>query len=239
MRSAWVAAAVGAALLPAAPVPPATPATVTLAPVCGPPGPGAVYTILVDGADFDPLTAVLTTFDAGAGGTPESFDAVTDVFGRFEVTIQPRPRPAGAHTVRADDFRGREATATFTVPCPQPPPRVTYSPTLAFDPALARPGEIVTLTGSGFVAGLPVSLDWGALRAIDLGPPASDPLPGTVAADAAGAFAIQGLLVDHHGYPGPYNVVATGSGAAASSPAGADLLVVPGTTQPGGFLVRR
>jgi hypothetical protein len=244
------AAIVSVALLPvlawapaaAAPGPPRTPAVITLAPDCGPPGHRT--SIAVDGAHFDPLTAVLVTFDVGTGGRPESFDSTTDAFGRFRVAIEPGLRDAGAHAVRADDFRGREATATFTVPCAPPPTPapapVTYSPVLTFDPAVTRPGGVVALTGTGFAAGLPVALDWGGLEAIDLEPP---PAPGTppaaMLADGSGAFTLAGLLVEHHAFPGPYLVVATGTGPASSTPAGASLLVVPGTLQPAGFEARR
>src|SRR5258708_25003990 len=123
---AWAPAAA------AQPAPPRTPAVITLAPDCGPPGPRT--SIAVDGAHFHPLTAVLVTFDVGSGGRPESFDSITDPFGRFRVTIEPGLRAAGAHAVRADDFRGREATAAFTLPCAAPP-TPTPTPTPAPAPA--------------------------------------------------------------------------------------------------------
>jgi len=50
---------------------------------------------------------LLVTFDVGTGGRPESFDSTTDAFGRFRIAIEPGLRDAGAHAVRADDFRGR------------------------------------------------------------------------------------------------------------------------------------
>src|SRR5262249_54860546 len=78
------------------------------------------FAIEVAGESFNPFTAVLVTFDADAGGRPESFDATTDGFGRFDVTVHPTPRPEGGYLVRADDFREGEAAATADVRCPPP-----------------------------------------------------------------------------------------------------------------------
>src|SRR4030088_132293 len=103
---------------------PPTAAALQLSPACGPAAPGTppVYTIAVTGVNFNPFTAVLVTFDADTGGTPESFDTTTDGFGGSQLPIKPARRPAGSPLVRADDFREREATATFTVTCASPPP---------------------------------------------------------------------------------------------------------------------
>jgi hypothetical protein len=119
------AVAAGAVLIglasaaPAAADPPRTPAAITVTPTCA----AQLGRIHVSGTDFNPFNDILVTFDAGAGGQPESFAASTDGFGRFAIDITPQTaRPAGTYLVRADDFRLREATAPFTVPCAPPPP---------------------------------------------------------------------------------------------------------------------
>src|SRR5205807_1948740 len=64
------------------------------------PAPAPVtYTINVDGVNFNPYSAVLVTFDVGPGGTPQSFERTTDVFGHFNFDIQVRSRSEGVHLV--------------------------------------------------------------------------------------------------------------------------------------------
>jgi hypothetical protein len=89
------------------------------------------YTINVDGVNFNPYSAVLVTFDAAPGGTPESFEKTTDVFGHFNFDIQVRSRAEGVHLIRADDFRQREADATYQIPC--------FQPAVALDPPIGPP----------------------------------------------------------------------------------------------------
>ena len=105
---------------PAAPRPTAKGATkpkpTPVPPVVVPPP----YSVGVVGENFDPFSAVLVTFDAGPGATPESAQAQTDGFGHFAITLRVRQRAEGQHLVRADDFRQREADAIYTVPCFQP-----------------------------------------------------------------------------------------------------------------------
>jgi hypothetical protein len=207
-----------------------TPAAITLTPDCGAPlQPSALpgtYAIRVIGVNFDPFTQVLVTFDAGDGGRPESFQAVTDGFGRFTADIAPAQRPFGDYLVRADDFRLREATATFSARCP--PPGVT----LLLVPAVGPPGLVVRATGTGFPGSEPVVLAWdrGVLN-VQAGPARTQP---------DGTFAVS-LLIMHHDVRGVRQLTATvqpgGTGAAVSASAG--FLVVPGTEQPAGFVVRR
>jgi hypothetical protein len=236
----------GVAAVPVLAGPPVTPAAIVIAPpACGPaldPAGGAgQYTILVAGSNFDPFTEVLVSFDAGAGGRPESFDATTDGFGSFAVTIQPTLRPAGSHLVRADDFRQREATAVFAVPCPvQVTPPVTtpptFTPQLRLIPALGPPGFVTEVAGSGFPPGQAVALKWDhGLIAVQH--------PGTgpdqVTADESGAFAAP-LLILRHDSRGPRTLTAAPRGPAVYSNApSARFLVVPGTLQPENLAVRR
>src|SRR5256884_3357563 len=65
------------------------------------PAPAPVtYTINVDGVNFNPYSAVLVTFDAGPGGTPQSFERTTGVLGHFTFDTQGPSRSKGVHPVR-------------------------------------------------------------------------------------------------------------------------------------------
>jgi hypothetical protein len=226
---------------PALAQPPASPAAIQLSPSCGPAAPGTppAYAITVSGANFNPFTAVLVTFDAAAGGRPESFDAATDGFGAFQVTIAPALRPAGAYVVRADDFREREATATFTVTCAAPPAQAppTYQPAMRFVPAVTRVGWIVALRGTGFPPSANVRLAWSGVfgRAIP-----GRTLPASVTTGADGSLVVPSILVFVETSLGTQSATATPGGPETfAQPARADLLVVPGTVQPPNFKERR
>jgi hypothetical protein len=230
--------------------PPTTPAAIQLSPACGPAAPGTppVYTIAVTGVNFNPFTAVLVTFDADTGGTPESFDKdthgvaiTTDGFGGFQATIGPALRPAGFYLVRADDFREREATATFTVTCASPPPApappVVFNPTMRFVPAITRTAWVVSLRGTGFPPSATVHLAWGGIfgRAV----PARG-LPASVTTGADGSLTVPTILVFVETELGTQKATATPGGAETfAAPPIARLLVVAGTVQPPGFKERR
>ena len=181
------------------------------------------------GDNFNPFSAVLITFDAGPGGSPQSFEAQTDVFGHFSHDI-PLTMPAeGLHLVRADDFRQREADAIYTIPC--------FQPSVALDPPIGPPGFVTAVVGSGFPANSTIAvLNWQ--------PPALlSPLPATIKTDANGAFQFP-LLVLYHDLLGPrlvQAVVANPFGDRAGSPIEADapFLVTPGRAQPSDFVLRR
>ena len=228
-----VVASLGVGAVAAAAQP--SPATIVLRPACGPSG----SAITVEGAQFNPFTAVLITFDAGIGGRPESFPAGTDGFGRFEVVIQPSVRPDGAHVVRADDFKRREATATFVIPCTSVPDTTTTStstppvpsvpPSLTLEPPMAPPGFVTYAVGRGFAPHTPVELvwlvpGWGTVRVRDV----------TTGED--GGFR-EPVLVFHREPIGPRQMIATG--VADPPTARASFLVVPATSQPSDFRNRR
>jgi hypothetical protein len=200
------------------------------------PSPGAAAapapektTANVTGDNFNPFSAVLITFDAGPGGSPQSFEAQTDVFGHFGRDI-PLSMPAeGLHLVRADDFRQREADAVYTIPC--------FQPSVALDPPIGPPGFVSTVVGSGFPANsIIVVLNWQ--------PPAlRSPLPVTIKTDADGAFQFP-ILVLYHDLLGPrllQAIVANPFGDRAGSAIEADapFLVTPGRAQPSDFVLRR
>src|SRR5438132_7975561 len=191
--------------------------------------PPVTYTINVDGVNFNPYSAVLVTFDAGPGGTPESFERTTDVFGHFNVDIQVRSRSEGVHLVRADDFRQREADATYKIPC--------FQPSVALNPPIGPPGFVTSVVGTGFPPNPAiVLLTWGR-------PALRSPLPAHIKTDANGAFQYP-VLVPDHDLLGPrmlQAIVANPFGERAGSAIEADapFLVTPGRAQPNDLVLRR
>jgi hypothetical protein len=187
------------------------------------------YTINVDGVNFNPYSAVLVTFDAGPGGTPESFERTTDVFGHFNLDIHVRGRSEGVHLVRADDFRQREADATYKIPC--------FQPSVALNPPIGPPGFVTFAVGRGFPPKAPiVFLNWGA-------PALRSPLPKDIKTDENGSFQVP-ILVLYHDLLGPrmlQAIVANPSGERAGSAIEADapFLVTPGRSQPTDLVLRR
>ena len=187
------------------------------------------YTITIDGVNFNPYSAVLVTFDAGPGGTPESFEKTTDVFGHFTLDIQVRPRPEGVHLVRADDFRQREADATYKIPC--------FQPAVALDPPIGPPGFVTLAVGTGFPPKASITvLNW-------MSPALRSPLPKTIQTEANGSFQFP-ILVLYHDVLGPrmfQAIVDNPSGARAGSAIEADapFLVTLGRSQPSDLVLRR
>jgi hypothetical protein len=192
------------------------------------PPPG--YTITVDGVNFNPYSAVLVTFDAGPGGTPESFERTTDVFGHFTLDIRVRSRSEGVHLVRADDFRQREADTTYRIPC--------FQPAVALDPPIGPPGFVTNAVGTGFPPNTPiVFLNWGTPAAL------RSPLPKNIKTDGNGAFQYP-ILVLYHDLLGPrmlQAIVANPFGERAGSAIEADapFLVTLGRSQPTDLVLRR
>ena len=229
-------AAAALALVPGWPVPAraAAPPSITSTVAC--PQPPA-FSVRVQGIDFNPFTVVLVTFDAARGGRPEAFDAQTDGFGRFDLTIQPAPRPPGSYVVRADDLREREVEASVDVDCAVPPgsaATAVFHPTLRFHPGVTRRGFVVVLIGTGFPPSSKVSMQWGELRSRDLEP--------TLTTDAGGNLVLPRpwILVFQETPSGTsVQVVAAAGGPEQFDPVTAKLLVVPGTAQPPDFNERR
>jgi hypothetical protein len=191
--------------------------------------PPVTYSITVDGVNFNPYTAVLVTFDAGPGGTPESFERTTDVFGRFSLEIQVRSRSEGVHLVRADDFRQREADTTYRIPC--------FQPSVALDPPIGPPGFVTNAVGTGFPPNASiVFLNWGT-------PALRSPLPKNIQTDANGSFQIP-VLVLYHDLLGPRMLQAImanpfGERAGSAIEADAPFLVTQGRSQPSDLVLRR
>jgi hypothetical protein len=216
-----------------------SPAAITLIPNCGPAGSSGTYSIEVVGTDFNPDAGVVVTFDAAAGGTPESFNTTSDGFGAFDTVIKPQLRPDGTYLVRADDFRQREATAPFTVPCTgpvspvqkpptTPPTSVTPQPRIQLETLLGPPGFVTTVDGFNFPKHSVVRLQW----TVGIKPPLDIPLGN------ATTFSVP-LLVFHRDRPGPRQVTATHvSGPTFAPVSPANFLVVLGANQPPGVQVR-
>jgi hypothetical protein len=242
-RLAVVAAAVAAqALLPGRPAmgqpEPAATIALTVGVTCSPAL--TAFQVEVRGDGFNPFTAVLVTFDAAQGGRPESADATTDGFGRFDVVLHPRLRPAGSYLVRADDFREGEATATAAIDCPPPvtptptsipiPTPEVFHPALQFHPGVTRRGFVVALRGTGFPRNATVHLDWGDLR--------GRTVQRTVTTDGNGVLSVPRFLVFEETPFGTDRVLATADHPGDFDQVTARLLVVPGTAQPPSFKVR-
>jgi hypothetical protein len=216
-------------LKPAAPRPTAKattkPKATPVPPVVIPPP----YSIGVVGENFAPFSAVLVSFDAGPGGTPESARAQTDGFGHFAITLSVRQRAEGQHLVRADDFRQREADAIYTVPC--------FQPSVALNPPIGPPGFVTMAVGSGFPPNSKiVDLNWSS-------PSLASPLPKVLKTDANGGFSFPVLILYHDGI-GPRTIQAIvpnpfGAQAGSAIEADAPFLVTLGRPQPPDFVLRR
>jgi hypothetical protein len=141
-------------------------------------------TITVTGTDFNPFSAVLITFDAGPGGHPQNFEAGTDPFGAFSRQITVTEPAEGIHLVRADDFRAREAQATYTLPCSQG--------TVALDPPVGPPGFVTMVVGRGFPPNSPITLlNWSS-------PFLRSPFPkGSITTNPDGSFQFPVLVLYH------------------------------------------
>ena len=194
------------------------------------PTPPDTGTITVTGTDFNPFSAVLITFDAGPGGRPQNFTALTDGFGFFSRDIQVTEPGEGSHIVRADDFKEREAQATYNLPCSQG--------NIALDPPIGPPGFVTYVVGRNFPAnGVIQFLNWSSP---DLASPLNK-LPITIGAD--GNFRLP-VMILYHDLLGPRMLRAVVQDPNANEgnaliEADAPFLVTPGRAQPGDLVLRR
>jgi hypothetical protein len=187
-------------------------------------------TITVTGTDFNPFTAVLITFDAGPGGKPQSFPAQTDGFGVFSRDIQVTEPAEGTHLIRADDFRQREAQATYRLPCSQG--------NIALNPPIGPPGFVTTVVGRDFPPNSQITLlNW-------LKPDLLSPFPkGSISTDAQGNFQFS-VMILYHDELGPRALRAIVQDAVANEgnaliQADAPFFVTPGRAQPDALVLRR
>jgi Tol biopolymer transport system component len=140
------------------------------------------------------------------------------------ITVGFSPAAAGARTATlrvSDSYAGSPRTARLSG-------RGSLA-TLTVDPSVARPGLVVTATGSGFPPGAQVSLGWS------LG--ITEDLP-VITADANGTFSRQ-VLVFHNDRTGPRDLVATSVGGTPFPAVAAPILVADSPMRPPGFAVLR
>ena len=177
---------------------------------------------------------MLITFDAGPGGKPQNFTAQTDGFGVFTRDIQVTEPAEGVHIVRADDFREREAVASYRLPC--------WQGDVALYPPIGPPGFVALVVGRNFPPLSPVTLlNWAAPA---LASPLYPVFPNQgMKTDANGAFEFR-IMVFYHDELGPRTIRAVVQDAVANEgnaqiAADAPFLVTPGRTQPSDFVERR
>jgi hypothetical protein len=200
---------------PLAAIPVADAATATLAANPTAVVPGQTFTFT--GGGFGAHEAVVLTWD----GQLLSPQATTDGAGAFTGTIPgaPMTAPPGAHQFGArGTASGQTAAVTITVP----------SPVAAVAPASGVPGATVTASGSGFVAGEPVTVTFDGAQVVT----GSTSVTGTVAA----SFAVPGQAANG-GHTVLLRGAASGITASASFTVAAQITVAvapasgaPGTT---------
>jgi hypothetical protein len=199
---------------------------VTVTPGCDVPAASSdgneLYRLLVRGKSFAPGSSVALTFERAGHAAVAQHVAKADKDGKLATTFEVPRQSKGTFLVRATIRRGGIPTPNFlvsalTVPCRRP--------TITVDPPLGRPGFLTTVTGRDFPPNARIRLSWNT----GLG-------AAQVRTDAKGRFRTR-ILVFLHDFLGPRKLNArTETGY---SRARADYLVVPGSQQPSGFLVRR
>jgi len=182
----------------------------------------APYSIEVIGRGFIP-GFVQIIFDVD--GSQEPFTATANTNGRFDATINPAARPAGAYRIAAQQADANrtlsQAFANFAVPC--------TATLLTVTPTNVSPGLVVTVHGSGFPAGKRIELHWS------YGIGASQPIGVTVSAD--GSFDRQ-VLIFAHDFAGQRELSAATAGNPNAFPgAQTTLLVSAGQGSPPSYSV--
>jgi hypothetical protein len=175
------------------------------------------YSIEVVGRGYIPGFVQLI-FDVG--GTAEQFSTTANANGRFDATIAPAAKPAGAYRIAAQQADANhllsQAFANFSVPC--------TATLLTVTPNSTSPGFVVTVHGAGFPAGKQIELRWS------FGIAAAQPIDVTVGAD--GSFDRQ-VLIFAHDFSGERELTAgTPANPTAFPGAQATLLVSAGQGSP-------
>ena len=184
---------------------------------------GELYRLSVRGKSFATGSALALTFENEVGVALATHLAKPKKNGKLATTFEvPRQRD-GRYVVRATILRRGEPTASFVASVLDVPCR---KPTIEVDPPLGRPGFLTTVKGRKFPPNARIRLAWstGALGST------------RVRTDANGRFQAR-MLVFMHDLLGPR--LLTARTETGYSKASADYLVVPGSQQPSGFLVRR
>lgn len=182
---------------------------IVASPACGDAG----TAVTVRGSDFAPGGGVVVTF----AGQPVS--SLVVVGSQFTTTFTvPPTAPVGAHPIAAVPADAVE----FTLPCAG-----SGSGSIVLDRPLGPPGAVVGVGGSGFRPGERVILSW------------SPGLGMTEAVAGGGGSFVARVLVFQRDLLGPRTLTATRPEVPNAPRATANFLVVPGTQQPGDFVVRR
>jgi len=177
-------------------------------------GPLSVSGVTIDGADAADYTILA---DGCTKRTLYRSEACT-------LTVGFSPKGAGVRTATlkvADSYTGSPRTAGLSG-------RGSLA-TLQLSPEVARPGLVVTATGSGFPPGAQIRLHWS--RGI------TEDLP-VVTADAKGAFSQQ-VLVFHNDVLGQRDLLAESIGGLPFPPVAASILVTQPPMGPPGFEILR
>jgi hypothetical protein len=184
---------------------------------------GELYRLSVRGKSFAPGSSVGLTFEDTSGASVAAHAAKASDDGSFSTTFNVPRQRQGTYLIRAMILRGGVSTTSFltsalTVPC--------RPPTIKVDPPLGRPGFLTTVKGRDFPPKARIRLSWntGSLGSTH------------VRTDGNGRFDTR-MLVFLHDLLGPR--LLTARTETGYSKATADYLVVPGSQQPSGFLMRR
>jgi hypothetical protein len=184
---------------------------------------GELYRLRVLGHSFAPDTSVALTFGESGGAPLALHIAKSDANGTLATTLRVPRQGNGTYLLRATILRGGIPTPSFVVSSLAVPCR---KPSLKVDPPLGRPGFITMVTGRDFPPNARVRLSWntGSLGSV------------RARTDAEGRLRAR-MLVFRHDLLGPR--VLTARTETGYSKARTKYLVVPGSQQPSGFLVRR
>ena len=136
---------------------------ISLNPILGP----SSTSVTVTGAGYAPSSRVVISFGGNPIATSPS-TITTDDIGHFTGTIAVPSTTIGAKTVQAIDANHNTASSTFTV----------ARPTITLNPSSGNSGIPVTVTGSNFVAGLPITIKFDSTNVT----------PGVVTVDGSGHF---------------------------------------------------
>jgi hypothetical protein len=180
--------------------------SITVTPTSG--GVGDMLT--VNGNAFAGNSGVTIYFDSATVGT-----ATTNASGTFSsvVTFAAPSSSRGSHTIKAQDYSGNYATATFTIA-----QKITITPTSGVA------GTTVTITGNGFSPSRTITIYYNAALVTTT--------PTTITTDSTGAFTAISFTVPA-GLAGTYPVEASDGtyGASANFTATIEVTVSPATTE--------
>jgi hypothetical protein len=204
-------------------------ATATLTAQCANPSPSPTPSVSAPTIVLSPATITHASEPAQIGVTGYRFNdrlpvsltlngrtagkVMPDTDGLFTATITATGLGCGTHQVTAAQ-QGFTAGSSLSASAPL---AVTgCAGRLAINPSVLQPGELTHVTGSGFVAGRPVTLTW---RLPHGGPPLLGRLP--VTADSKGAIATW-FMVMPGDLLGQRQLVATQAGTSATANAVVD-----------------